>query len=303
MLKPSITLFSVVCLSLLLMTALTPTFSQAQSAAPTFTTIDLPGAMETDVNDLNTAGNVLVGYDCTNDLCDAPHVGIAQAWAMINGTVKMLKPPGSIQSRAYGVNDSNQVVGWYIDSSNVTHGFMFSKGKFTTIDPPGATLTNAWSINKAGVIVGAFTDSSGVFHGFIDNAGTFTTFNAPNGAILTEFTGINNKNQMTGIYDDSAATEHGFTLVGKTFTDVTFPGVGVAVTATDRLNDSGEIVGLWGTSNSGPFQGYSRKGTKYTTINFPASTETRCRGLNNAGEIVGRYTDTAGAIHGFTVVP
>jgi probable HAF family extracellular repeat protein len=299
MLTPRITKFSVVCFSLVLLTALT----YAQAPAPTFTTVDISGAMETAVNDINTAGTILVGYDCKNDLCDAPHVGIAQAWVMINGTVKMLKPPGSTQARAYGVNDHNQVVGWYIDASSVTHGFMFSGGTYTTIDPPGATLTNAWSINNAGEIVGAYTDSSGVFHGFIDNAGTFTTFNAPNGAILTELTGINTTNQMVGIYDDSASTEHGFTLVGTHFTDVTFPGTGIAVTATDRINDSGEIVGLESTSVSGPFKGYSRKGTKYTTILFPASTETRCRGLNNAGEVVGKYTDAAGLIHGFTVVP
>jgi probable HAF family extracellular repeat protein len=291
--------FTVVCFSFLFLVALTATRVHAQKA-PTFTTVDVPGAQETDVNDINKT-NVLVGYECSDNLCDSG--GTAKAWVQVNGTIKFLRIPGATQSRAYGINDKNQIVGWYNDASGLTHGFMYDKGTVTTIDPPGSTLTNAWSINNAGIIVGAYTDASGVFHGFVDNAGAFKTFDAPNGSILTEFTGINNHNQQVGIYDSSDGVEHGFTLVGKTFTDVTYPGANTIVTATDRINDSGEIVGLTGTNTAGPFKGYQRIGTQYTPILFPGSTETRCRGLNNAGIITGRYTDTAGFIHGMTVAP
>ncbi len=55
--------------------------------------------------------------------------------------------------------------------------------------------------------------------------------------------------------------------------------------------------------NVGPFSGYQKKGTTYGKVNFPGATETRCRGLNNAGAIVGRYTDTAGVVHGMMVTP
>jgi hypothetical protein len=51
------------------------------------------------------------------------------------------------------------------------------------------------------------------------------------------------------------------------------------VTATDRINDNGEIVGLFGTDVAGPFKGYTRVGRTYTTVMFPGSTETRVRGL------------------------
>jgi probable HAF family extracellular repeat protein len=290
---------TVACFSLLLIAAFSTSTAHAQKA-PVFTTVDVPGAMETDVNDVNTAG-VLVGYECSDALCDSG--GTAKAWVQVNGTFKFIRIPGATQSRAYGINDKNQVVGWYIDASGITHGFMFDKGVVTTIDPPGSTLTNAWSINQAGGIVGAYTDSSGVFHGFTDRAGTFTTFDAPNGAILTEFTGINNTNQRVGIYIDANSVQHGFTLINNTFADVSFPGANVVVTAADRINDSGQIVGLWGTNTAGPFKGYTRVGTKFTSIVVPQSTETRLRGLNNAGLMTGRYTDTAGFIHGVTIAP
>ena len=69
------------------------------------------------------------------------------------------------------------------------------------------------------------------------------------------------------------------------------------------INDSGEIVGLFGTDVAGPFQGYTRVGKTYTTVMFPGSTETRVRGLNNAGVIVGRYTDSGGVVHGYMGTP
>lgn len=288
--------FLALCFSLALSLALTAPKLHAQ----TYTTVDVPGAIETDANDINTKG-VIVGFDCKTDLC--ANGALAQAWVQVNGTFKFLKPPGSTQSFAYGINDSNTVVGWYIDSAGVNHGFSFSKGKYTKIDPPGTTLTNAWGVNSAGEIVGTYVGTDGIFHGFTLTGTTYTTYNAPNGASLTELTGINNLGQMTGIYFDSAGVQHGFTLNNGKFTSVTFPGTGIAVTATDRINDTGEIVGLYGTSTTGPFSGYSRTAGKYATIMYPSSTETRCRGLNNAGTVVGRYSDTSGVIHGMMFVP
>jgi hypothetical protein len=283
--------FLVLCFSLAVSLALTAPKVHAQ----TFTTIDVPGAIETDANDINTKGTIVGFY--------VDSAGLDHGWAQVNGSIKKLNYPKATSTLAYGINDTNEIVGWYVDTAGVDHGFSFSKGKYTTIDPPGTTFTNAWGVNSAGEIVGTYIGTDGVYHGFTLSGTTYTTFNAPKGAILTEFTGINNLGQMVGIYDDSAGVEHGFTLNSGKFASVTYPGTGVAVTATDRINDSGEIVGLYGFSTSGPFSGYSRTGTTYTTITYPGSTETRCRGLNNAGTIVGRYTDTTGVIHGMMFVP
>lgn len=297
--------FLVLCFSLALSLALTAPRVHAQKPpAPVFTTIDVPGAGETDANDINTNG-VIVGYDCVGSVCSNPPV--AQAWVQINGAFKFLKPPGSTSALAYGINDSNTVVGWYFDSAGVPHGFSFSKGKYTKIDPPGSTYTNAWSINSAGTIVGTYIGSDGIFHGFTLSGTTYTTYNAPN-AGLTEITGIDNTGaNMVGIYDDSNSVQHGFQLTnGTTFTTIDPPGSNT--TAADRINDSGTIVGLFCpnstcTANTGPFVGYQKKGTTFSKINFPSSTETRCRGINNAGVIVGRYMDSTGAIHGMMVTP
>ena len=41
---------------------------------------------------------------------------------------------------ANGINDSNEVVGYFFDSGGVGHGFLKDEDDFTIIDPPGSNL-------------------------------------------------------------------------------------------------------------------------------------------------------------------
>lgn len=258
-------------------------------------TIDAPNAFETDCNDINTAGTI-VGFFIDNS--DVTH-----GFVIANRKFTTVDVPGATATLLYGINNNSRAVGWYIDSSNVTHGLMIdAKLNVTTIDPPGATLTNAWSINDAGKIVGAYTDSGGVYHGFTLFNGTYTTFDAP-GSVLTEITGINKNGDIVGIFDDSSSVEHGYAVRGGQFIQIDDPDADGAVTATDRVNNNNEYVGLWGTSTSGPFSGYHAKNNIFHTIMFPGSFETRTRGVNDAGIVVGRYTDQSGAFHGYAGKP
>jgi hypothetical protein len=285
----------------LLVSFLALTLSVAMSAVPAqavLKSIDVPNATETDCNDINTAGTI-VGFYVDSS-------GIDHGFVLVNGKFTTVDVPGATGTLLYGINNHNVAVGWYTDSSDVTHGFSINAAmQVTTIDPPGTEFTNAWGINDNGKIVGTYIDSSsGQYTGFILVNGTYTTYTAPNGAILTEFTGVNNKGAMVGIFDDSSGVEHGFALAGGTqFFQIDDPNADGVVTATDRINDSGEYVGLWGTSTSGPFSGYHARNNVFTTIMFPNSTETRTRGINNAGAVVGRYTDQSGVIHGYAGQP
>jgi hypothetical protein len=270
----------------------------ALPARATLVTINAPNAFETDCNDINTA-NTVVGFFIDNS-------GTTHGFALVNGKFKIVNAPNAFATLLYGINNNNKAVGWYTDNTTgVTHGLVVNpEGHMTVIDPPGSTLTNAWSINDSGEIVGAYTDSGGAFHGFTLVGSTYTTFDAPGGSVLTEFTGINTQGDKVGIFDDSNGVEHGFavTRAGK-FIQIDDPNSGGAVTATDRINDSDEYVGLWGTSTTGPFSGYHAQNNVFTTITYPGSTETRTRGLNNAGIVVGRYTDQNGAVRGYAGRP
>ena len=282
----------ITCFSLFVFLSLSVPQARAQ-----LTSVDVQGAIETDCNGINTAGTVVGSYQDS--------AGLEHGFILKNGRFTKINATGATGGTfAYGINDANKVVGWYTDAAGIVHGYVKSGATFKNIDFPGANVTNAWTINNAGKIVGAYsTDGGASFHGFIFAAGAYTNVDVPNGSVLTEVLGINNNGQMAGIFDDASGVEHGFTLSSGQFKQVDVPDAGGIVTATDRINDSGEIVGLWGTSTSGPFSGYTRVGKVYTTVMFPGSTETRVRGLNNAGVIVGRYTDSVGSVHGYVGTP
>ena len=56
-------------------------------------------------------------------------------------------PSGTV---GLGINDFGDVVGDYVDSAGNRHGFVRSKGIYTTLDVPGAVLTVAEGINILG---------------------------------------------------------------------------------------------------------------------------------------------------------
>ena len=64
-------------------------------------------------------------------------------------------------------NPQGDIVGFYTDTSNVTHSFLRVHGAYTGFDPPGATYSNAGGINSSGIIVGFYVDSANVAHGYI----------------------------------------------------------------------------------------------------------------------------------------
>jgi hypothetical protein len=64
------------------------------------------------------------------------------------------------------------------------------------------------------------------------------------------------------------------------------------------INDAGVVVG--GYRSSGVWHGYVYSGGTYTSYDVPvANTFQELRGINNNGDIVGRYADAGGNHHGF----
>ena len=45
-------------------------------------------------------------------------------------------PLGPLGTSAQGINTSGQIAGYYLDSSNSSHGFLYSGGTYTTLDDP-----------------------------------------------------------------------------------------------------------------------------------------------------------------------
>src|SRR5437660_1659589 len=72
--------------------------------------------------------------------------------------------PNATETVANGINARGDIVGRYLDADGVFHGYLLSKGVFSTIDFPGAALTAAFALNARGDIGGRFMDTSGTDH-------------------------------------------------------------------------------------------------------------------------------------------
>jgi probable HAF family extracellular repeat protein len=91
------------------------------------------------------------------------------------------EPLSTYGTNALGINDSGQIVGYYVDSNPFYHGFLYSGGTYTTLDDPSARNTGgtfAEGINASGQTVGYYGGSVGN-HGFLYSGGTYTTLDDP----------------------------------------------------------------------------------------------------------------------------
>jgi hypothetical protein len=108
-----------------------------------------------------------------------------------------------------GINDSNEVVGYFIDSGGVQHGFFRDEDGFTILDPPGSTVTFAADVNDREEIVGWYSDQNGKTHGFVEKHGKYTTVDFPN-SVQTLIWGNNSRGDIAGSYVDLGHLRHGF---------------------------------------------------------------------------------------------
>jgi hypothetical protein len=122
------------------------------------------------------------------------------------------------------------------------------------------------------------------------------------GAEETEPGGINNAGVSTGLYLDSAGTQHGYILDGKKVTTLDDPNGEAGTTAGSNLNPDGavNVVGSYTDAKTGNSVAFLYSNGKYTDIPGPSGAEsTYGSAINDSVSVVGYYTDTTGATHGF----
>ena len=221
-----------------------------------------------------------------------------------------------------GINNSGAVLGTFIDSSQVVHGFVLSGGVFTTITvpsslaAPGETIGNTLpgGINDSGVVAGTYAVNGGVgSHGFVDAGGSFSAIDVPStlstpgnsvAPATTEVNGINLAGTLVGQYSTSDvhgfATSHGFVDTGGTFTAIDAPGA-TQGTFIAGIANSGALVG--GYFDSVTQHSFIDIGGVFTPVVDPVAAAlgdpTLAAGINDVGDIVGDYTDSAQEFFGF----
>jgi len=127
-----------------------------------FSTFECPTGGRPYLSGINDAGDLVGG--CT------AQTGVRSQFKFTasTGQFTTISFPGAFGTGVSGINNSGQMVGTYLNSSNnQSHGFVFSAGNYFTIDPPGSTSAIANAINNNGEIVGDYGDSGGAAHGFL----------------------------------------------------------------------------------------------------------------------------------------
>ena len=120
-----------------------------------------------------------------------------------------------------GINKYNSIVGWYLDSAEVSHGFKrYSNGSFVNFDYPGAQYTLVTGTNDSGTIVGWSADNVGVY-GFIYHNGQWAQLNYGT-TKTTQVYGISNANVIVGV-STSNEPSTSFLYENGTFKVISYP--------------------------------------------------------------------------------
>jgi hypothetical protein len=224
-------------------------------------------------------GRVIVGY--FGDGAKVRNNGYVLVPANHYSVENFIFPNGkrADQTQAIGINNqlTPSIVGFYTEDKNV-HGFWDFQGKMLTVDDPlgvfkgparrSTSNQNLLSVNSSGEASGFWTDQTGNTHGFVvQNLGgvnqDFIEFGPDrfNGGKQTQVTGITERNGLCGFWIDSNGGTHGF---------------------TGFINNVVSVVSSFDV-----------------VIGGVLAKSTQPLGCNSGGFVVGTYTDSVNAVHGF----
>jgi hypothetical protein len=143
---------------------------------------------------------------------DANGVSHGFTYNLLTATYAPVTIKGSTSVAATGINDSNEVSGFFT-TKTATEGFVSNQSGtvVTKFEVPKSKTTQLLGINNSGVAVGFYLDKNNIPHGlyYTPSNGNWLTVDDPNGAMGTTVNGVNNENQLVGFYVDSAGNTHG----------------------------------------------------------------------------------------------
>ena len=136
--------------------------------------------------------------------------GLGTNWIWDGHDYSFYGVPGAVNGvQAGGINNRDQITGYYIDSSGLPKGFFKDGPNFTTIAAPGALYTVAFGINNLGVVAGLYVNPDTTHHGYLWSEGQFTTVDTDiSTAIGTLWYQANDHGDIAGVYFDSTHAPH-----------------------------------------------------------------------------------------------
>jgi len=213
------------------------------------TTLNDPKGTNTLVNGIQYNGTGVVGA-YTNS------AGNSVGFLYKNGKFKDIPgPSGATAASASSINDKGVIVGYYVDSGGVQHGFRLTGTTYKTLDVPGAIGTGADGINNKGNMVLFWVDSNGNGESSISYNGgkTYKTINVPD-AVYSAASDLNNECDVAYEWVDSSGGVHGALLHEGKYYKFDYPKA--VITYAGGINDKNSLVGGYEAKSNGPFSSY-----------------------------------------------
>jgi hypothetical protein len=262
-------------------------FSQYQI----YQSFDVLGSTSTLPSSINDLGQVVGSF----------RRGISNFFTDSSGGFVLNAIPG-FNSQPFAINASGQIL-FNTGSSGGPMILDPNTGmQFGLFNPPGASFPNATGrgFNNLGDIAGNYIGPDGKSHLFIyhQGTGTYTTFGLPGITTTSTVNGLNDNGVIVGTEGG-----HGYRFDGTTPTVIDYPGA--RSTSLVGINDNGLMVGTY-TLGFTINNSFVTDGVTFTPIAFPGTVAgTTVSGINNEGEIVGRYflPGDSAHTHGFFADP
>jgi hypothetical protein len=269
--------------------------SNAGALSLTFTTIDVPGAVITNILGINTSGEMVGNYSAVSS---SPSHGFLYS----GGAFTFFDYPEADSTIPHGINDSGLISGCAgLGGGTSIVGFTYN-GTFTTITAPGKADTDAWGIDSAGDIVGGAGTTLSSTKAFELKGSPFKNISLPGTYLYAYRAGVNNLGEVVGFILNGSDSS-GFVYKNGKSQSLVFPGPTVMTLALG-LNDRGIIVGWYeGCSPACADHGFVIMKGKYFSFDFPGAIATFADGINASGQIVGSYTLDGSAFHGYVTNP
>jgi probable HAF family extracellular repeat protein len=257
----------------------------------TFTSIDYPNAPSTNVNGINSKGDVVGYYEYIDKKGSTFDLGFVRG---ANGTFKTFEVPGATETDAAGISNSLVIVGSSYPSQNASSGFIYVGGTFYPCDPTGKSCVLT-GISMNNLIVGS--TNTNAFE--IKGPGQVESLPELNGKVVNP-SGINSSGTIVGFADTGVeGVTYGFILdPSGTYQIVQYPEA--IEVSLNGINDAGTIVGY--AEGTSYIQAFVYSQGQFTDISYPGSSLTLPFGINDSGVISGTYYD-GNTYHGFIATP
>ncbi len=265
----------------------------------------LSGDMSSSANWINSSGHVVGCSDPSTNACsmntDGQHAFLWQEGQRLQdlGTL-----PGGNISLAYGINDSDEIVGYSSTNEQTLHAFRYQFGVMEDLGTlPGGTTSQPYGLNSSGIIVGAsdYQSSNGNTAAvYWTTDGSIHQLPLLQGAVAEQANGITDKNEIGGsaffAADSTRPQAFVWTSSGGIQGLGTLPGGTKA--GCDYINNSGVCFGGSNSSQNPDFQcvTWKKKNGQYAIHDLGAlKGDTFCflYGANDRGQAVGQSANSS----------